>query len=842
MSLADEGAIARTTSAGGRRRDYPIAVHLMLFAAGTLMPVLLIVAVMLLDTARLWRDDSLQDARVIVQHLNATIEVELEKAINVSQTLATALALDEPDHVRFEAQARDAAKRLGENIVVRDLKGQQIVNTTTPAGSPLPRSNETALAMDRLAAETKAPVISDIRVATMRGVPVVNAVVPVVKNGDVAWLISVSLSPEGLSQILAANLPDGWIAGVIGRDGHLIARSVDLGRYIGTVNGQFVALATASEGDWTGTTREGVAIAGVYVRSPLSGWVVSVAVPETILRAPARQAMAWWSGLAATAVVLSSLLGWHMSRRISLPIRELVARARDLGARDLGEGRAPGGSPSSVAEINNVTGALLAAAGELDRRTEAANDAAAAVLASEARFRGIFENAAVGVALIALDGRYLLVNQRICELIGFSADEMLTKTIKDVTWPPDFEDNLTQGRNILAGEMATFTTEKRYVRKDGGTIWCGLTVSLQTDRSGAPEYFIAIVRDVSMRRRAQEELRDRLREIEALYNNAPVGLMVIDRDRRVLRMNQAVAEMNGLPADEYIGRLAWDVVPARQEVLDPKIAEVLATGQTVDVELSGEIPGAPGETRFWHEKIYPIREPDGRVTAVGIVVEDITAQKRAEEHLRFLLRELSHRSKNLLAVIQAMAGQTAKSAETVGEFRRRFGERLMGMAASHDLLVNQNWLGASVEQLVRGQLSAFIDGDDPRLSVQGPEVDLKSEAAEALGLALHELATNSLKYGALSDPAGKVEILWAAPEGRRFRMDWIEHTVSPVSRPSHKGFGRMVIEHTVEASLGGTVTLDFPPGGLRWHIEAPGSCLASGLRSEFREEATPHRS
>jgi two-component sensor histidine kinase len=235
------------------------------------------------------------------------------------------------------------------------------------------------------------------------------------------------------------------------------------------------------------------------------------------------------------------------------------------------------------------------------------------------------------------------------------------------------------------------------------------------------------------------------------------------------------------------------------------------------------------------------------VTAVGIVVEEITARKRAEEHLRFLLRELSHRSKNLLAVVQAMASQTAKSAENVADFRRRFGERLMGLAASHDLLVNQNWLGASVEQLVRGQLSPFIDERDPRLMICGPAVDLKAEAAEALGLALHELATNSLKYGALNDQAGKVEIAWVVyvpedlaptggrakggddtrPDERRFRMDWIEYAISPVSWPSHKGFGRIVIEHTVEATLRGTATLDFPPEGLRWRIDAPASCLAA---------------
>ena len=180
---------------------------------------------------------------------------------------------------------------------------------------------------------------------------------------------------------------------------------------------------------------------------------------------------------------------------------------------------------------------------------------------------------------------------------------------------------------------------------------------------------------------------------------------------------------------------------------------------------------------------------------MGIVVEEITARKRAEEHLRFLMRELSHRSKNLLAVVQAMAGQTAKSAENVADFRRRFGERLMGLAASHDLLVNQNWLGASVEQLVRGQLSSFIDDQDPRMLICGPAVDLKAEAAEALGLALHELATNSLKYGALNDPAGKVEIAWVVyvPEdfAARSRMHppWVAVTIF-TSKPCSNGFNQ----------------------------------------------------
>jgi PAS domain S-box-containing protein len=1005
MSLAAEAVagIRRALRGAHQRQNHPVAFHLTQFAAGVLVPVLLIVAFMLINTARLWRDEALHNARLIVQHLDATIEVELEKAINVSQTLASALALDGPDHARVDAQVRDAARLLGENVVLFDGDRRQVINAAVPAGDPLPALNESSIALNRLAAARRGPVVSDLELATVRRTPIVSAITPVLEGTEITRFISVSISPERLSAILADGLPAGWIAGVVGQDGRVIARSSDLGRHIGQVNPQFTAAVTSSQGIWNGATRDGIPVAGAYVRSPLSGWVVSVGVPEAILHEPALQAVAWLGVLTVAALLLSLVFGWRLSRRISLPIHELADQARQLGARQPGEGRALPESRSGLSEVNAVTAALRNATLELDRRARAERLAAEAgraneerlqlvqetagigtidwnleaghavwshqfqemfslpaadlggsklkaqdllerihpgereriehlweglsgqdrpfqddfriltpegderwvhargrldlknekptrllgamiditaskrneqaLLASEARFRGIFENAAVGVALIGPDGAYLLVNQRICDIVGYTSEEMLTKTIKDITDPADFDDNLPRWQQIRDGEIASFATEKRYVRKDGATVWCAVTVSprsAQSDGSGrsdapdhfiapdgfiAPDYFIAIVRDVTNRRRAEAQLQERLREIEALYDNAPVGLTVIDPNRRFVRVNQALAEMLRLSADETPGRFAWDVAPALRDALDPRIAEVLTSGRTVETELSAETPGAPGVTRQWLAKIYPIRHQDDSVIAVGIVMEEITERKQSEQHLRFLLREISHRSKNLLAVIQAMAGQTAKSAETVDAFKRRFGERLMGLAASHDLLVNQDWLGASVESLVRGQLAPFVERDDPRVQIRGPSVDLKSEATEALGLALHELATNSLKYGALSDPDGQVEIVWGVygsidpfhitdrtgagghdtrpgdadtvAAGRRFRMEWIEHTVAPVSPPGHKGFGRIVIEHTVEASLGGKVTLQFPPEGLRWRIDAPVSCLAA---------------
>jgi two-component sensor histidine kinase len=700
-----------------RRRNFPIAVHLALFVIGTLTPVLMIVTVMLIDAARLRRDDSLHDAKTAVRHLNATIEVEIRKAIAVAETLATSRALATGDYATFDGQARDVANRLKLVIVSRDLTGQQRTSTAAAPGEPLPVSNETILEVDRLAAQRKAPVVSGLVTGTVMNAPLVIADIPILTGPKVVGFIDVVLRPQRIGEILGQDLPEGWIAGVVGVDGRLIARSVEQDRYIGTINRRYLDAATDDEGTWSGITREGIAVTGAYVRSPLSGWIVSVAVPEAVLHAPALWALAWLGGLAAAGLAVSLWLGWRLSRRISGPIRDLVTRAQELGA-----GRRPGVSHSGVREVNAVADALVAASIELDRHADEAQRATEAVRANEERLQLVQDTAGIGTIDWDIETGRVVCSARFHELFSLPPDS-----------PIRFED---------------------------------------------------------IQARIHPAERERMNEVRA--------------------------------------RLFREGGPFEEEV------RILIPGDP-----TGDGPTG-NESERWIFARGRLELKDGRPARLLGANIDISERKRSEEHLRFLLREISHRSKNLLAVIQAMANQTAKSVETVDVFRRRFGDRLMGLAASHDLLVNQNWMGVSVGDLVRGQLASFVDENDRRILISGPDVDLKARSAEALGLALHELATNSLKYGALRDQTGRLEVVWtvyksddseSTMNGGRFRMDWIEHAADPIAPPGHKGFGRMVIEHTVEAALLGRVSLDFPPGGLRWRIDAPVSCLAPAGQS-----------
>ena len=208
---------------------------------------------------------------------------------------------------------------------------------------------------------------------------------------------------------------------------------------------------------------------------------------------------------------------------------------------------------------------------------------------------------------------------------------------------------------------------------------------------------------------------------------------------------------------------------------------------------------------------------------------DVTSRKQRETHMHLLMREVTHRSKNLLAIIQAMARQTVKDSITASEFEQRFSARLRGLAASHDLLAARDWHGAAVGELVRWQLGPALDTAGARISIAGPDLYLNPEAAQNIGLAFNELASNASRFGALSDLSGRVAILWSIdPEGgeaRRFHISWDESGGPEVSEPRRTGFGHKVVERLAARALDGEVSLTFPPSGLRWSLHIPASFI-----------------
>jgi two-component sensor histidine kinase len=255
--------------------------------------------------------------------------------------------------------------------------------------------------------------------------------------------------------------------------------------------------------------------------------------------------------------------------------------------------------------------------------------------------------------------------------------------------------------------------------------------------------------------------------------------------------------------------------------------QAFQSGETYEDEF--RVVRADGEVRWLYVRAQPL-PTDNPTHAYGVSM-DITERKEREERIRFLMSEVLHRSKNLLAVVQAIAAQTARSTSSPIAFAEDFGARLKSLASSLDLLVRRDWRGVSVRDLVQSQLGHYCDPHGARVALDGPDLLLSPAAAQYLGMALHELSTNAEKHGAFAVPEGRVRIEWklTGPRGeRRFRMSWAESGGAPVEPPGAKGFGQLVIERMVAEALQGLVTLEFARQGVRWAIEADAESVVQG--------------
>ncbi|MGJ0393939.1 MAG: PAS domain S-box protein [Methylocystis sp.] len=308
------------------------------------------------------------------------------------------------------------------------------------------------------------------------------------------------------------------------------------------------------------------------------------------------------------------------------------------------------------------------------------------------RLEATFENAAVGIAEVGLDGRWLRVNERLCDIIGYRRDELMGMTFGDITHPDDLEADWANARRLLAGEAKNYSMEKRYIRKGGKEVWVNLAASLARNAAGEPVNFVS-------------------------------------------------------------------------------------------------------------------------------VIEDITARKAAEAHNQLLMAEVNHRANNLLAVVQAIAQQTAFDGDP-NAYVAKLIDRIQGLSASQRLLVRSEWQGTDLFDLVQAQLAPYRDLIGSRIMASGPAVRVNAGAAQTIGMALHELATNAAKYGSLSSADGKVLIEWRLMDND-FSMSWEESGGPKVAPPERRGFGNTVLVRMAEISVGGRTSLEFAEAGVRWMMKAP---------------------
>jgi two-component sensor histidine kinase len=320
-----------------------------------------------------------------------------------------------------------------------------------------------------------------------------------------------------------------------------------------------------------------------------------------------------------------------------------------------------------------------------------------------------------------------------------------------------------------------------------------------------------------------KELAEAKQRFEIALRGSPISVFTQDKDLRFTWVHNAPA---GLVPELLLGKTDEEILHAEAaQVIMAAKRKVMETGEPQELETNFELLG---RRRSFYLLIEALKNEQREIIGTTSVAVDISERKANEDQLRLLLRELTHRSKNLLAVIHAIARQTASRTRSVDDFLERFSARLCAIGCSHDLLVADDWQGASLRMLVEQQLYTHAHRFGEQIAIEGEDVILKPEAVHNLGLALHELATNAQKYGSLSQPEGQIRIQWKfCEEASKLKLTWQERGGPKVSPPERSGFGRAMIENVVGQALEGDVTLSFPEKGVHCEIVIPAAQVTS---------------
>jgi PAS domain S-box-containing protein len=362
-------------------------------------------------------------------------------------------------------------------------------------------------------------------------------------------------------------------------------------------------------------------------------------------------------------------------------------------------------------------------------------------------------------------------------------------------------------------QFADFKVEHRF--EDIGT----RTMLLNGRRLDHVQLILLAIEDVTERSRAEAALRASEERLRKILETDAVGVILFDKEGTVVDCNEVFLRMTGHSREEVAAReLTWRRMTPPEWVEDSE-------AQMARLEETGRL--GPYEKEYFRKdgsRAWMMFA--GQDLGDGTIVEyciDISDRKRAEADRELLSRELSHRVKNVFAVVQSLAMQTDGGLTSIGAFKEAFLGRLRALAGTHGLLLDAQWRGADLEALVEQAVAAYRDHPET-IEVEGEPIGLTPQQSLGLSLVLHELGTNAVKYGALSDHAGRVRIAWRKEEGgdgTRVRLSWRELGGPEVTPPPGRGFGSKLIEQACRYQLEGTVAFDYAPEGLRCEIAFP---------------------
>ena len=436
-------------------------------------------------------------------------------------------------------------------------------------------------------------------------------------------------------------------------------------------------------------------------------------------------------------------------------------------------------------------------------------------LATAAKFEALFNQSGIFAGIMDLQGILREANDLSVLGCGYTRDQVLDRPFWETPWWRG-SDRIKERIRLATRQAAAgivFREELPYWIADGSERIVDFALRPICDRSGEVIFLHPSGLDITERKGFEAALREseqRLSWFASIVESSDDAIISKNLDGIITSWNGSAERIFGHTAAEAIGQPITIVIPLDRQDEERSILTRIRRGERID-HFETVRQRKDGSHIVVSITVSPVKSGDGTIVGASKIARDVTPQKRSQEQIATLAREAEHRSKNLLANVQAMV--KLSQSETVGGLKEAIEGRIQSLANVHSLFVETRWIGAELSAIAAQELAPFSGAGEPRVRIEGPQVLLAPNVAQSIAIALHELATNAAKYGALSAEGGRIALTWSHAADGRLTLRWSESGGPPVQRPSRQGFGGRIIRQ-MTAQLAGEVRFDWRRDGL----------------------------